>query len=177
MHKLRGALVLFFILISISSCVNDLDFTQADAVDLNTPITLSFINFQLNQDDFYDEDDNIISDVQDETIIHLDDLLSEASGGRVVLENYLSNSFDTDIIVTIDFFNNADEIILSLPEFIVPMNNESFQHSIVINEDDFYNFKAASKVRYTIHLDDSSVIYPLAVFDLVMQSTLNFSLY
>ena len=174
MYTIKSVIVLFTLLFFSTSCVNDLDFSQADTLEMNTPVTLSFVNFALSQEDLFDEDGAIILDFYDRTDFHFEDLISHTKDEVFNINTVFFNDFDTDFIFKMQFFNDSDELILTLSEIVIPLNEEVFNHSFTIQKDDFNTFINATNVKITLTPSNTDVIFPLLNQELIMRSSIRF---
>jgi len=174
---LKFKIILIFIVVFINaSCVKDLDFNQVDELEAQMPIKVSMLYLKLTQDSFIDNTGAVSSLLQDETEIHVEDLVSQSVTESVVIDTYFSNTFNSGFFLEFEFYNDAGVFLFSIDDFTVPANASNFHHEIPIAGDDFSDFTNTTKVKVRINVLDTSAVDVTIDDQFKMKSSINFQI-
>jgi len=174
MLRIKSALVLFTLLLISPSCVKDLDFDQVEELKFETPLRVSLVNLELSQDNFFDDNDEVISLLHDESEIHIRDFISHSDNKSIVIDTYFYNDFNTDFNLLLELYNEEMLLVYSTEPLLAPSNTDDVHYQIVVNEENFDNFMDAYSVKVSIQAIDTSRIFPLMANELKMQSSISF---
>ncbi len=149
--------LLFFINLFFISCINDVDFDQADDIEINTPYLISLAYFTADVDYFLNDLGNETLFVSDTT----DFPIFEGSYN----ENYLiqadfqfkiSNTFNRSVAVQIKFLDENDADTYVLNTMNIPMNVIDFENTQIIVEADIPFVLLTEKIVFNVLLDSGS---------------------
>ena len=152
-------LILFLIVPFFFSCTDNLDFDQIN-LDIEPIFDTPLVFFELDQNDFFDEDNGVeiqvVTDITDLTVLESSTVRENL--GRVDLFFEVSNQFDRFFRVEVDFLDTNDNITFSFdPLFIRPGQTDfSLNQNVIISDNP--NFLNSSRVRVTVNLSPSGVI-------------------
>lgn len=109
--KKHSIFIYLLFIFTLSSCVRDTDFSQAEEVTLTPVVDLNFIFFNLNQNDFFDPSTNLERlTVTDTTEIRfLDDSGIQESLKRAEFTFKYTNSFAQNIETTYQFLSQNND--------------------------------------------------------------------
>ena len=137
---------IFIVCISLvfTSCLEDLDFDQAEDLELSPTEVVSLLNFNLNQVDLIGANILVITDeLTDGTILpSFKNALFEEHLETVGLEFQLSNSFDEEFTFQVTFFDENDVEVYAVKPIVVEGNTEMYTYMediMLLNNPDFIN--------------------------------------
>jgi len=170
--KLPHKIGLFFVLFVMSSCVKDVNFSQIDDLYAHTPLVVPFFSFELSQQHFIDDSNNLISEITDESILRITDLVNHSANSQFSINMIMDNHINRAFIITFDF-NDAQENTLFTKVIPVQASILHQEHSILIADSDFNNFLITDHITMHITLlDGTSFINPADPW-LVLQSSIS----
>jgi hypothetical protein len=151
-------LVLFFIVAFLSSCVENLDFDQAE-INIDPIFTSPLFYLELDQSDFFDVDNGVeitsVTDVANLTVFDSSVIQDNLTQAVFVFE--VENSFDRIFQINVVFFDDDDNISHMVePDFNINAGNLNYSATrriVVTVSPDFLN---STKVRISATLLPSS---------------------
>lgn len=171
--KKRGTLIFIFLSILISSCVEPLDFNQADELEFNPVFKSTLIYFTVDQTDFIDliTGVNFVSNSSPLTV--LKDPVIQENLLKAELEFVFNNTFDRDFTIEISFLDNNNQITYGFSPILIPPLSQNVKHLESITIADNQLFLSSTKVRVQIAISpspDGSVLDPNNVRKLELKS-------
>ncbi len=174
MLRIKSAFVLFTLLLITSSCVKNLDFDQIDDLEFQAPLRVSLLNFELTQENFFDDQNEVISSLHDESEIHIKDLIAHSATESITLDCYFLNDFNSDFSLILELFDDESNVVFTSENIEIPMNTDDFHYQLVFSDTNYANLLNMSKVKVSIYLEDTTAVFPLTANKLEMQSSLSF---
>lgn len=138
------------------SCTGDIDFDQANNIELNQNFTTSFINLNVGQNKFLNSDASAEVPVLVDTST-LDIFNSEYFQDNLVktIFNFqIENSFNRDFDIEFSFLNADDKVTNSFNINVPKNTNQRYLQNF--EGLDMLSLKFAQKIRITINLQPSS---------------------
>ncbi len=128
---------LFLLLISVvinSSCVKDIDFNQAENLELTPTFIAAMVNTTINQTQIINSSGIEINEFKD---ISRFDVFSSSAFEKVekmMLNFEVSNPFDRIFTIALVFFDDNANVTYQFPLITIPenVNNYKFSHEIII---------------------------------------------
>lgn len=156
--KLVLKLLLVGVVVFFTSCVKELDFNQADQLELTPAYSVSLVNFEVPQTLLI----NPVTGVEQVSITDKSDFLvfnnsvAQENLDRVVFNIEISNPFDRDFNLTLRLLDENDVETYQPIVLNVEANNTDFKHEEVIllaNNSDVLN---SEQIETTIELTPSN---------------------
>jgi len=142
--------ILFLIFsICFSACVKDLDFDQAEDIELEPAIAISLLNFDFGVSDInslfnlIDLSIPIVGEVTDEIVFSsFEDDFFQEDLDRIVPVIEGSNGFDVDFAIVLAFLDEFGNEMYSTEEVIIPANSVGpyfAEEVVILNNPDILN--------------------------------------
>tara|TARA_R110002073_G_scaffold293194_2_gene458793 strand:+ start:72040 stop:72582 length:543 start_codon:yes stop_codon:yes gene_type:complete len=156
MRLIRIPIVLLFLFLFLNSCVDNLNFDDTD-LSLAPVFTSPLISFNLNQNDFFDEVNNvdnleIDAIVGDFTILQSDGVRDNLTRLQINME--ISSQFSRGITITISFEDDFGNVTFTDPSFVV-FSGDNFKHEINIFTSSDPLFLTSKKIRFNVRMTPS----------------------
>ncbi|MCF6351343.1 MAG: hypothetical protein L3J23_10010 [Flavobacteriaceae bacterium] len=156
--KIQKIISLLLMSVIITSCVSDVDFNQVDDISIQPIVKSSILYFNATTNDFIDPITNdpitFISDTTDMRLF--DSSLAQEDVTKIVLKFNIENTFNKNFNLEYIFFNEANEVITSIPFNII--NNNILEQEISYENGDLQNLLSAKKIAViaTIEVNQDS---------------------
>ena len=149
MRLIKIPTVLLFLFLFLNSCVDNLNFDDTD-LNLTPTFTSPLISFNLNQNDFIDQINNvddleIDAIVGDFTVLQSDGVRDNLTRLQINME--ISNQFDRAITISVSFEDDLGNITFVHPSFVVLSNENNFKREINILISNNPLFLASKKIK------------------------------
>lgn len=124
-------IILCSLILSFNSCVKDLDFDQAEDLELEPAVAASLLNFNIDQSE-YDLFDVIDGTSVNQSIVDeilLPDFrtpLLEEDLERVVFQFEVNNTFEGEFTIELTFLDENDVVTYIMEPIIIPANIEGY---------------------------------------------------
>jgi len=136
--KILYKIIIFSVILGFTSCLEDLDFDQAENLVLEPTLAIDLLDFNVNQTDLLGL--SILSggtdiDIQDDTLLpDFENSLIQEDLEEVLLQFRANNTFDQEFTVQFTFFDENGDMAYAVEPIIIPANEENFiyEESIVI---------------------------------------------
>lgn len=158
------------------SCISDVDFDQADDIEISTPHLISLVYFTADANYFLD-------DLSNETLFVSDTTELPIFGGSYN-ENYLiqadfqfkiSNTFNRSVALQVKFLNEDDNGIYVFNTMNIPFNTIDFENTQIITEINIPLVLPTEKVVFNVLLDlGSTPLDPSQNMEFELQSATTF---
>lgn len=172
-------LFLLLVLASLTSCVENIDFKQAENLELQPKYIASLVYFKIPVDGFLDSANNeITTPIIDETKLDvLDEEIFQKYLTEVVLDVEIKNPFGRNIQVEVVFLDEAEVITYQISPIIIPANTTKFTYQETISIASNPGFLNSRKVRAFIQImsNTGTAIDPNSISDFEFKSAGTFS--
>lgn len=160
MKLIKTPSILLFLFLLLSSCLNNLDFDNID-IDHNPVLNGPFLSFTLNQTDFFDSVNNVENLTITTVVGEFDILQSDDVSNNLVRAEFdmiISNQFNRNLTVIIDFLDEFDNFTHRAAPFTVVAGNTNFFTEIDISVVDNPAFLRTRRVSVEIRMTASSTM-------------------
>ena len=158
--RLKLKLIPLKIIICIAffvSCTDNLNFDNIN-LDIKPIITVPLINFELDQDDFFNSPSGTeiptITDISDFRVFESSDIRNDII--QAVFDFEIENRFDRSFEVNIVFYDGNDNITRTIPSFNIAAQDLNYVVSDSIEIAAFPVFLTSRKVKVEVKLNPSS---------------------
>jgi len=142
-------IILCCFFICCSACVKDLDFSQAEDIEIEPVIATSLLNFTIDQEDYdvFDVEDGVSvnQSIIDETLLpSFESSLIKEDLDKIVLQFEAANTFEGDITLDIAFLDDNNNVTYQSSSILIPANDEAFYYEeevVVLNNPNIFNSK------------------------------------
>lgn len=144
--------ILFF-LILLTSCVDEVDFDQADDLSIQPTYVASLVHFTFDQHQFLD-------DLGNEQFMITDAAPANLKNSNLVQDNLtnaeiqfkVSNQFNRTIVLVLRFYNSSGQPTFALNPISIPPNTVNGIYTQTISGADLTNLKNSSIARLDVVL-------------------------
>ena len=153
--KLLFKITILSVLFLLSSCVKDIDFNQANDLELTPAVAVSLVKFNLDQNNFIDDTTNseIIIPIEDVTeFTALDNKTAQENLVRILFQFEAINTFERDFTIDFTFLDENDVVTHTIPRLVITSNDQDFSQDeeiTIINNPAFLNSRKIH-VRLTL---------------------------
>ena len=166
MNNKRTIPFLLIIFLGITSCINNVDFTQVEDFSLTPIFKTPLVNFTVNQTDFFDLVNSLeitapVDDVSSFTLLR--NKFVNENLIQVELEFEMNNQFDRNFQVKFRFLDDNDKVTHEFSTFNIFAKDATFKQKERIGVSANQLFLSSTKVKVSIVLSpstDGSVIDP-----------------
>lgn len=151
----------FFAIFSFFSCVKDIDFDQADDLELTPTYVASLIFTELDQTSFVTPGGTEITQFRDVTNIEFFNESVSDELEKLVLDFEITNPFDRRFTLDFRFLNDTDTEVYRIPRILINENVTKLQVQEEIVLATNRSILNATKIEITLELlpsSDGSVI-------------------
>jgi len=160
--KVIYKIILIHILFVATSCVGDLDFDQVEDFEFEPTVTASLFNFDIAIDDFIEEeipfDVTTTRTVTDETDLppEFQSSLVQEDLDKIALEFEINNTFTAEFTITINFVDDANTVLYTVPTIVMSANQETTEtlEIVILENPAILN---ATKISATIVFDGTLI--------------------
>jgi len=147
-------IILLTITLCLSSCLDDLDYEQAEDFEIEPEVVVSLLNFDLTQNEL------VLANISEPPTVIEDQVLLPSFKNAIVqddleilgLEFELSNSFDASFTIDVVFWDELKEETYTVTSIEVPANTELFTYAediVILNNPSFLNsYEVSVKITY-----------------------------
>ncbi len=130
-------IILFTVILGFTSCLEDLDFDQAEDLELAPTIAIDLLDFSVDQNELLALGvlANAGVPISDETSLpDFQNSLVQEDLEKVLLQFRATNEFDEDFRIQFTFFDGNGDPSYTVEPILIPANEENFifEESIVI---------------------------------------------
>lgn len=151
-------LLLCFLLLTITSCVKDVDFEQAENFELRPVGALSLTSFGLESSKEDDVPFKELSNTSNFEVFNNSEVKKRLL--KVKLDLEIKNQFDNAFKVEIAFLDDNKDITYKLPIIIVPAAQVAFKYEEIIEIATHKDFLNTSRVQVVFKVKDGEEIKP-----------------
>lgn len=147
-------IILFTVILGFTSCLEDLDFDQAEDLEIEPTIAIDLLDFNVDQNDLLDLNvlNNIGVPISDQTSLpDLQNSFFQEDVEEVELQFRANNEFDEDFTVEFTFWDeNGNPSYIAEP-ILIPANEANFIHqeSIVILNNPLFLTSESASIEFT----------------------------
>ena len=152
MKKIIAPFFLLTTILLLTSCVKNLDFNQAKDFTIEPKFIASVVHFKIPSRSFVDASNNEITEISDETI--LDVIKKELV--KAELEFEITNPFDRNFTVDIQFLDQNNNITHTIPSINVLANSSKLKEKRTIDVVSSPQFLNTKKVRVTLRMSTAT---------------------
>ena len=178
MRIILAPLKIFFCFILCISCTDNLTFDQI-SLDIEPIVNVPIAYFELDQNDFFDDDDDIeITSITDTAVFRvLESTTVQENLIKAVIDFEIINRFDRSFVVKIDFLDSNGVITHSVSDLNIAVGDLNYSATRTIIVENSPEFLNSRKVRVKINLFPSpNVLDPTISKTLVFRSAGTFYL-
>ncbi|GEM_PF-6476641 len=168
-------LLFFFLVISLSSCLKEVDFSQTDDFQLIQPIDMPFVYFDFNQTNFIDAQNNEIQSITDETFIRIGSDVRTNIRDKVELEINTFNSFDRDFTLQFGFYD-VNNVFLFQKSIVISAQSSNTTQFIVFEGEDLNLFQLMYKVETKVTMSTGAPVQSNVNQSFSLKSALHFNI-
>ena len=141
-------------MIGLSSCVKDVNLNQIDDFDATPRYVASLVYFKIPTQGFLDSSNNeITTAIIDETrLTVIEEEIFQKYLTDAVLDFEITNPFDRNIQVELQFLDEADNLTYQILPIVIPAGSIKFAHKEIISVSGNPQFLNSRKVRASIQL-------------------------
>lgn len=168
---------IFFCFILCISCTDNLTFDQI-SLDIEPIVNVPIAYFELDQNDFFDDDDIEITSITDTAVFRvLESTTVQENLIKAVIDFEIINRFDRSFVVIIDFLDSNGVITHSVSDLNIAVGDLNYSATRTIIVENSPEFLNSRKVRVKINLFPSpNVLDPTISKTLVFRSAGTFYL-
>ena len=168
---------IFFCFILCISCTDNLTFDQI-SLDIEPIVNVPIAYFELDQNDFFDDDDIEITSITDTAVFRvLESTTVQENLIKAVIDFEIINRFDRSFVVIIDFLDSNGVITHSISDLNIAVGDLNYSATRTIIVENSPEFLNSRKVRVKINLFPSpNVLDPTISKTLVFRSAGTFYL-
>ena len=152
--------LIYFIFITFSNCVKDVDFNQSEDISLTPVIESNIIYFNIPSDNFIAPDGSLIPFSQDYTDIRIfeDEFITDNLVKAELLMEF-TNTINRNFSLYVEYLDESD---ISIHDFIIDMSSgtpdspTTIIHNETFENASLDNLKLITKVRFTATLLDAT---------------------
>ncbi|WP_086030218.1 hypothetical protein [Tenacibaculum holothuriorum] len=174
MKKVNKYIFLIITILSLTSCVKDLDFNQAENFTLEPKAIASLVYFKIPSRGFIDTNDNEVTEISDETII--DNIITKELV-EAELDFEITNPFDRNFTIDFQFLDENNNLMHTIPTINVPANSPNLTEKRTIVVADSPQFLNSKKIKVTIRMSTATgtPINPNEIKDFIFKSAGTFT--
>ena len=168
---------IFFCFILCISCTDNLTFDQI-SLDIEPIVNVPIAYFELDQNDFFDDDDIEITSITDTAVFRvLESTTVQENLIKAVIDFEILNRFDRSFVVKIDFLDSNGVITHSISDLNIAVGDLNYSATRTIIVENSPEFLNSRKLRVEINLFPSpNVLDPTISKTLVFRSAGTFYL-
>lgn len=144
----------------LTSCVKDVDFTQAEDITITPALENNLLYFNLIAPDLLDVSNNEISSYQDHALVgFFENELAQENLIRSELFFEITNSFNREFLIAVNFYNAQDELqyTIGFNESEAVLNEpQTNEYTIIIVDNDLEAIKTTTKIEASVSLVPST---------------------
>lgn len=170
----RALLIISLVIISLS-CVKDVDYDQIESANFRSPMSIAFLQLDLNQHDFLDSNNNEKPKFTRLFLINLEGLFNESTTDSLVLISQFSNTFDREFVCQFEYVDGDNVLLMVTDRFPIPSSTTTITQSTTYEGENFELFVRARKINVRVWLrNGNSMIDPFIDNSFTMQSVIHF---
>ncbi len=148
MKLLKKLSTLTLLIITLNSCIGDVDFNQANDLEFSPEFDIALVYFNLQKNDFIDQNTNL------ETPLRLDftniDIFDNSTVSdkleKVVLKFEIENTFNKSFSIDFILMDNNNNVLISIPFTINQNENQSLEITYLKGNQDFEKLIQTSRI-------------------------------
>lgn len=159
MSKLKPQLVCLVLLLTLTSCVKNLDFNQIKDFTTKQVVIGSIVYFTLDQNNFYDAVNSaeITTPINDDTRFNsLNNDFVRKNLERMEILFEVNNGFNREFTVNVAFLDENDNVTHTFSPFNIQADQKGFRQTESINVAGNTSFLSSKKIRVGVTLSPSN---------------------
>lgn len=139
----------------VSSCVKNIDISQAENAEYTTPLLMPLVYFTLVSSDFLDTSGNENLYRIDETDMVIESSIMSSIKPTVVFETKTTNTFNRSVFCEVYFVDTYGTDLVN-KAILIPANSTNYIQNIPLTNDEIVLFKQTARIRTEILMNPST---------------------